>query len=307
FPIDPVTTTLATPKPRRAKPSKPSKGASLLPDVGQCGVQISNKIFGGTKVEFDEYPWLALLEYAKPDGSRGVHCGGALISDRYVITAAHCIPRYGNSRFRLINVHLGEYDVRTSLDCDPDDPSVCADPLQVIPVAKEIPHEGYDTQNLNNDIALLRLARKAKFTYYVKPICLPTDPALKSSEITVRQEFDVAGWGKTEFGYKSPIKLKVRVSGVTNEECAQTYLRSQAPKKIGKEQLCAGGERGKDSCNGDSGGPLMGYYKDSQGRAYFYLAGIVSFGPQECGLAGWPGVYTRITEYIPWIKSKLRS
>lgn len=184
---------------------------------------------------------------------------------------------------------------------------MCADPLQVIPIAKEIPHEGYNLQNLNNDIALLRLAHKAKMSYYVKPICLPTDPTLQNSDITVRQQFDVAGWGRTENGYKSPIKLKVRVTGVSNEQCGQTYSRSQVPKKIVPEQLCAGGEQGKDSCNGDSGGPLMGFYKDTQGRAYFYLAGIVSFGPQECGLAGWPGVYTRITKFIPWIKSKLRS
>lgn len=222
------------------------------------------------------------------------------------MTAAHCIPKYGNPNYRLTNVHLGEYDVRSDLDCDPDDPQVCADPLQIIPVAKELPHEGYNTQNLNNDIALLRLARKARLTYYVKPICLPTDPALQNSDITVRQQFDVAGWGRTEFGYKSPIKLKVRVAGVTNQQCAQTYARSQSPKKISAQQLCAGGEAGKDSCNGDSGGPLMGYYKDNLGRAYFYLAGVVSFGPQECGLAGWPGVYTRVSEYIPWIKSKLR-
>lgn len=241
------------------------------------------------------------------DGSRGFHCGGALISDRYVLTAAHCLPSIGNYKYRLINVHLGEYDINNEPDCDPEDPKVCADPVQVIPIEQELPHEGYNLQSLHNDIALLRLTHKAKMSYYVKPICLPTDPNLQYSEITIGQRFDVAGWGRTEWGFKSAVKLKVRVTGVANDQCMTTYGRSLSPKKIVPEQLCAGGERGKDSCNGDSGGPLMGFYKDSKGRAYYYLAGVVSFGPHECGLEGWPGVYTRVSQYIPWIQTKLRS
>lgn len=50
----------------------------------------------------------------------------------------------------------------------------------------------------------------------------------------------------------------------------------------------------------------MGLHKDASGNAYWYLAGVVSYGPQECGLAGWPGVYTRVSKYLDWIQQKLR-
>lgn len=280
--------------------------SSLLPKIGQCGIQIYNKIFGGSIVRLDEFPWMALLEYAKPDGTRGVHCGGTLINDRYIVTAAHCIPSNANTNFRLKSARLGEYNINTDPDCDPQHRSDCADPVQNIPIEREIPHEGYNLQTLRNDIALLRLARKAKFNYYVKPICLPIDANLQDDTITVGQKFDVAGWGRTEWGYKSPVKLKVRVEGKSNAYCSSVYAASATSKSIFPEQLCAGGEPNKDSCNGDSGGGLMGFYKDSQGNAYWYLAGIVSFGPQECGLKDWPGVYTRVNKYISWIQTKLQ-
>lgn len=64
--------------------------------------------------------------------------------------------------------------------------------------------------------------------------------------------------------------------------------------------MCAGGELGKDSCKGDSGGPLM--YEN--GRIYEVL-GVVSFGPTPCGLEDIPGVYSKVSEYVRWIKSNI--
>lgn len=69
--------------------------------------------------------------------------------------------------------------------------------------------------------------------------------------------------------------------------------------------MCAGGLKGQDSCRGDSGGPLMGVLSVDRSQNYYAL-GVVSFGPSPCGLQGWPGIYTRITKYMPWIISKLR-
>lgn len=68
-------------------------------------------------------------------------------------------------------------------------------------------------------------------------------------------------------------------------------------------QLCAGGERDKDSCNGDSGGPLL--HNKGNDRQH-YIEGIVSFGA-KCGTAGWPGIYTRVTAYKDWILTNIRA
>lgn len=69
-------------------------------------------------------------------------------------------------------------------------------------------------------------------------------------------------------------------------------------------QICAGGESGRDSCNGDSGGPLMATFRNDTGQ--WYVKGVVSFGVR-CGLKGWPGVYTRVGSYLRWIRENVRA
>lgn len=82
----------------------------------------------------------------------------------------------------------------------------------------------------------------------------------------------------------------MEVDGVSIEECNNVY-RNQGVRLTNK-QICAGGQPGKDSCRGDSGGPIMAHYRRNSTHAYYYLAGVVSYGPSPCGLTGWPGVYT---------------
>lgn len=95
----------------------------------------------------------------------------------------------------------------------------------------------------------------------------------------------------------STIKLKVKVPLLTNEIC-KAKLES---KPISANQLCAGGEYGKDSCKGDSGGPLMRIYEDHQTRQnQWYQEGVVSLGV-GCARAGYPAIYTRVSRYINWI------
>lgn len=75
---------------------------------------------------------------------------------------------------------------------------------------------------------------------------------------------------------------------------------------LNSAQICAGGEKDKDSCKGDSGGPLMDLYADENGTVNWYSIGIVSYGPTPCGSETWPGVYIKVANYIPWIMSKLK-
>ena len=87
-----------------------------------------------------------------------------------------------------------------------------------------------------------------------------------------------------------------------NQSCINTYNEKFDSKIDSSIQLCAGGEKNKDSCSGDSGGPLT--YKKSTDQP-FYQVGIVSFGPNICGEEDVPGVYTRVAAFTDWIASKM--
>jgi len=278
---------------------------SSLPKAPYCGIDESDKIYGGEVTKIDEYPWLARLEYSKPNNQKGFHCGGVLINERYVLTAAHCILKVP-ATYKPISVRLGEWDTTTSRDCDDSliNEIVCSDPAIDITIEEKIVHESYDanSKNQHNDIALLRLSRPVKYSHFIKPICLPIDSALKSIDLG-GMTMDVAGWGKTETASSSKRKLKVAIDGYSNADCQRIYSTSNI--QIIDSQICAGGDPGRDSCNGDSGGPLMRL--DNGAIPHYFLAGIVSYGPKNCGTPDIPGVYTRTSKFIDWIQSKIRA
>ncbi|KAJ8723966.1 hypothetical protein PYW07_007946 [Mythimna separata] len=274
---------------------------NLLPM--QCGNIDSDRIFGGNRTQLFEMPWMVLLSY---DSARGptLSCGGSLISEWYVLTAAHCVGFLGN-RLQLKGVVLGEHDIRQDPDCEmSDDKEYCAPRIQNVPVGEVVAHPGYTPQSLTDDIALVRLARPANFSLpSVKPLCLPITRKLQLEPLKGK-DANVAGWGATEEGLQSPVLLKVELPITSPEECTQAYRGSVQVKQT---QLCAGGVKGKDSCGGDSGGPLM--YPGSYGKfgARYVQRGLVSFGPKRCGLGGYPGVYTNIAYYMKWILDNMHS
>lgn len=132
---------------------------------------------------------------------RGFHCGGALINENYVLTASHCVNGRAiiAANYQLISVRLGEWDLRTTVDCNDDD--VCSPPPQDIAIARAISHPGYspNSRGQNDDIAILRLERPATFHNFVKPICLPVAPSKRNVGVNNLQ-MHVAGWGRTENG-----------------------------------------------------------------------------------------------------------
>lgn len=109
----------------------------------------------------------------------------------------------------------------------------------------------------------------------------------------------VTGWGVTEQHVSSTVMLKVKLPIFPLDQCAAVYKRNT---QIWHKQMCAGGEVDKDSCGGDSGGPLQGYTRYSRTVQY----GIVSFGNRICGFGGFPGVYTRVDYYLDWILDNMR-
>lgn len=283
-----------------------------MPGNGTCGFSTSSGfIVGGENTIRGEIPFLAALGYKKPRRSKIKYkCGGALINRRYVITAAHCISD------ELAQVVLGDWKIDTDPDCDD---GLCAKAQKFdISSKNAIVHERWNRRKVTtegNDIALIKLPypavtvnEKELHGNIILPICIDWDHSGLPSD----WELLVAGWGRNSSDHKdlgdfrrigahSNIMQKLIVPSVPMDECKSNFKFFRNIHSV--RHLCAGGEIGKDSCSGDSGGPLI--TRESK-EGPMYLRGIVSFGAKRCGERGVPGVYINIFTYLKWIEQHLK-
>lgn len=268
-----------------------NKLASKLPRPGVCGVSLADRIVGGEKTALNAYPWTVLLIAQPADKSfTSYSCGGSLLNNQYVLTAAHCFRELPPG-IEITKVRLGEWDILSEEDCVD---GTCADKPIDIDVGDSAIHADYDSKNIHNDIALIKLSRSVNYTDFISPVCLPL--SVSDNEPDSSRNFTVVGWGATERGQERPgifgsrYKLEVVVPGVDLDKCKESY-----PRLIASE-MCAGGVKLKDSCSGDSGGCLAAHENDG----YWYQHGVVSYG-RGCGQENIPGVYARVTSFLDWI------
>ncbi|XP_055539362.1 phenoloxidase-activating factor 3-like [Wyeomyia smithii] len=285
--------------PRSYEDTKPSVNGQvrLLPDSSVCGLDSADRIYYGNVTNLDQFPWLALIKYIDEDENESFKCGGSLITQRYVLTAAHCITSM------IAAVRLGEWNLDTNPDCvTKQGIKYCADPVVERGIEKISIHKNY-TRRVSKggkiDMALLRLDRDVTFGEFIAPICLPQNAG--EGQFSDDQMFYVAGWGMTEDDVTSRKKLFVDVSNVDLEECRK---KINAPLiKIDETMICALGNDGKDACQGDSGGPLMEIKQLNSKTNRYFLRGVVSKG-LACGTSK-PGFYSNVYKQIDWIVSNI--
>ncbi|XP_048211076.1 chymotrypsinogen B-like [Perognathus longimembris pacificus] len=230
------------------------------------------RIVNGEDAVPGSWPWQVSLQHAN-----GFHfCGGSLISEDWVVTAAHCGVRTSDL------VVAGEFDQGS----DEED-------IQVLKIAKVFKNPKFNLLTVRDDIALLKLATPARFSDAVSAVCLPRADA----DFPAGTECVTTGWGKTAHSAsKTPERLQqATLPLLSTAECKKFW-----GFKIKDSMVCAGAS-GVSSCMGDSGGPLV-----CQQDGAWTLVGIVSWGSNTCSTST-PAVYSRVTELMPWVRQILEA
>nr|AAB01070.1 preprotrimubin [Protobothrops mucrosquamatus] len=223
----------------------------------------SELVIGGDECNINEHPFLVLVYYDD------YQCGGTLLNEEWVLTAAHC-------NGKDMEIYLGVHSKKVPNK----------DVQRRVPKEKFFCDSSKTYTKWNKDIMLIRLDRPVRKSAHIAPLSLPSSPP------SVGSVCRVMGWGTiTSPQVTLPdIPRCANINLLDYEVCRAAYPELPATSRT----LCAGIlEGGKDSCGGDSGGPLI-----CNGQ----FQGIVSWGGDPCAQPHEPGLYTNVFDHLDWIK-----
>ncbi|XP_061395936.1 brachyurin-like [Musca vetustissima] len=241
--------------------------------------ELEGRITNGELAKPGQFPYQVGLSLNFAQGN--AWCGGTLISDRWILTAAHC-----TDGAQGVTVYLGAIDIKD--DNEKGQQRIYTSKSNIVI------HENWDPNTLSNDISLIKLPVVVEFNERIQPAALPKMDGKYST-----YEGDMvwaSGWGKDSDAATSvsPLLRYIEVPVLKQSTCKTYYLGMVTEKMI-----CISGKDGKSTCNGDSGGPLV-YKHDGVNT----VIGATSFGIALGCEKGWPGVFTRVTSYLDWIEEK---
>jgi len=258
--------------------------AMALPPVLAEDQSAEPRIVGGVETT-QSWPWMAVLvDAAIPDVYQGFFCGASLIDSKWVVTAAHCVAgELPDDVDIVLGVHNLKQDLQNGIG-------------QRVSVKRIVTHPQFGSNGYDFDIALLELQQAVNNT----PVPLYTGPLYAGAADSLTGQIAlILGWGNTkaEGTPNYPVVLQeVSLPIITNATCAAALV----PYAITNNMLCAGDvQGGKDTCNGDSGGPLL---INSSG---YQLAGLTSWGV-GCAQQNYYGVYTRVANFNSFIQDSLK-
>jgi len=242
---------------------------------GKCGKTkfdfgYNPRIVGGRQAKKGEFPWQVQIQR-----NGGHYCGGTVLDNQWVLTAAHCMGG-PSSQYKFV---VGQHDKYANEGTE-----------QIFSASKIIVHENYGNGNMRYDIALIKLNGKVQFNDYARTACMPSH----NENFVGETNCIVSGWGALKEGSGGPRILNaVSKPVISNTVCKQAY------SGIYDSNICGGfAAGGKDACQGDSGGP---YVCKKAGQPW-KIVGVVSWG-HGCARPGKYGVYASVPFFYNWIKS----